>query len=189
MKKLLILMCLIMSCMMSFAKSLAGSGNTNVLKENATAVLDIDYSKAIYREYHAFQSEKVVNFAKKGANDKESFTEFFNKSSQGMKISSEDANAKYKVLIELSKIRMDIGHWAPGSSRIQFWGTVKVINIATGNTECTFTLNKFQGRDRYGDDLIYANGFAHLGEDIAQLVFGGTTSNIKEEGKNATEKN
>lgn len=189
MKKLLFLMCLIMSCTMTFAKSLVGAGNTNVLKENATAVLDIDYSNAIYREYHVFQSEKVVNFAKQGANDKESFIEFFNKSSQGVKVSADAADAKYKILVELTKIRKDLGRWAPGSSRIQLWGTVKIINIATGNTECTFTLKKFQSRDRYTDDLTYANCFAHLGEDIAQSVFGESSSNIQEEGKNASEKN
>ncbi len=188
MRRFLFMMCFIMSCTMSFAKSLTGEGNTNVLKENATAVLDIDYSNAIYREYHTFKSEKVVTFAKKGANDKESFVEFFNKSSQGMKVSTDAADAKYKVLVELTKIRKDIGKWAPGSNRIQLWGTVKVINIATGNTECTFKLDKFQGRDRYGDDLIYANTFAHLGEDIAQKVFGATKSNVQEEGKNASEK-
>lgn len=188
MKKLLVIMCLIMSCTISFAKSLVGSGNTNILKENATAVLDIDYSKAIYREYHTFKSEKVVEFAPKGAHDMESFVEFFNKSTPGMKATTDASGAQYKILVELTKIRKYLGMWAPYSNRIQLWGTVKVINIATGNTECTFTMKRFQGRDRYSDDLCYANTFSHLGERIAQLVTGSTQSYVVEEGKNATEK-
>lgn len=188
MKKILLTLCFVMGCIMSFAKSLTGEGNTSIIKENANAVIEIDYSNAIYREYHTFQSEKVTNFAKKGAKDKESFAEFFNQSSPGMKVSTDDSNAKYKILVELTKIRKDQGMWAPASSRIQLWGTVKVINTATGNTECTFTLKKFQGRDRYGDDLCYANTFSHLGEDIANIVTGSTKSNVKEEGKNANEK-
>ena len=188
MRKLLIMLCFVMSCTLSFAKSLVGSGNINILKESAWAVIEVDYSKAIYREYHTWQSEKKAYFAKKGANDKESFVEFFNKSTPGMNATVDASGAQYKILVELTKIRKDLGMWAPGSSRIQLWGTVKVINIATGKTECTFTLKKFQGRDRYGDDLCYANTFSHLGEKIAQLVTGATGSNVAEEGKNATEK-
>lgn len=188
MKKLLFTLCLLVACTVTFAKSLSSSGNINVLKENANAVLEIDYSKAVYREYHVWQSEKVAEFAKSGENDKPSFIKYFNQSSPGMKISEQADGAKYKFLIELTKIRKDLGMWAPGSSRIQLHGTVKVIDLTTGATVCTFTLKKFQGRDRYGDDDCYANTFSHLGEDIAQMVTGSTKSNIAEEGKNATEK-
>lgn len=189
MKKVLITLCLIvLSCTMTFAKSLADEGNTNVLKENANAVLEINYSNAIYRQYHTFQSEKVVDFPPKGERDAESFVEFFNKSTPGMKATTSADGAKYKFLIELTKIRKDLGMWAPASERIQLWGTVKVINQETGATECTFTLKKFQGRDRYGDDNAYANTFSHLGENIARKVSGSTKTNIAEEGKNATEK-
>lgn len=188
MKKLLVIMCLVMSCTISFAKSLAGSGNINILKENASAVIEIDYSKAAYREYHTWQSEKKTNFAKQGTKDRESFVEFFNMSTPGMQATTDASGAQYKILVELTKIRKYLGLWAPYSNRIQLWGTVKVINIATGKTECTFTLKRFQGRDRYGDDLCYANTFSHLGEKIAQLVTGATGSNVAEEGKNATEK-
>jgi len=142
------------------------SGNTDVFKESATAILEFDYSETtweedeIYELYCGDEYEERVNVSVKA------FEKKFNITSKGLKIKKEDANAKYKIIVKIIDLEQHQSMSMWGRLTMEVTAQIDVIDIATGNNVCSLKLTKIQGEADYATNDRISKAFCNVADRI-----------------------
>ena len=168
MKRLLLALCLVLSCAVSFAGPLKGEGDTKCLKESAKAVLSIDFSKATWEKKEDFKTWCGDTFSERETASVTNFTTAFNESSKGLQVATEGNDAKYKMVIEVKNFERKSASIGFGRAHIKIYGTLKVVDAASGETVCTYTIDGLSGGDDYVETERFAKSFAKLGKELTK---------------------
>ena len=142
------------------------SGNTDVFKESATALLEFDYSETtweedeIYELYCGDEYEERVNVSVKA------FEKKFNVSSKGLKIKKDDSNAKYKIVFKVIDLEQHQSMSMWGRQTMEVTAQIDVIEIATGNNVCSLKLTKIQGEADYATNDRITKVFCNVADRI-----------------------
>lgn len=168
MKKSLLLFCLLLCSIVTWAGSLKGKGNVKCLKENESAVLAIDFSKVTWEKKEDFKQWCGEDYDKRVAISNSEFTRSFNENSKGLKIIETGNDAKYKMVIELVNFERKAAAFGWGSAHIKIYGTLKVIDAASGETVCTYTIDGVSGANDFVETDRFARSFSELGKQLTK---------------------
>ena len=154
MKKLLLISALLLTSVSLFAaKPLKVSkGSLDVFKQDVTATWTIDISEAQFVNNGIFAKENKGDFKTwcEGDYDErvrlmnEAFFEAFNEKSPGMKLVSE-GEAPYQVILKVNTFERSQGPGVMGSCYISIYGTLSVLDTATGETALEVNVNNVKG--------------------------------------------
>ncbi len=168
MKKSLLLFCLLLCCIVTWAGSLKGKGNVKCLKENESAVLTIDFSKVTWEKKENFKQWCGEDYDKRVTVSNSEFIKSFNENSKGVKIVEAGSDAKYKIVIDLTNFERKTASFGWGRAHINIYGTLKVIDAATGDTVCTYTIDGVSGANDFVETDRFAKSFAELGKQLSK---------------------
>lgn len=144
MKKILTLSALLLASVTLFAaKPLKlSAGSLDVLKENVTATVTIDLSQATFEDKQDFKTwcEDDYDTRVKIIND--SFFEYFNKYSKGMKLVKDDAPFQLEFTIKRFERKMGMNF---GQFSMKIDGTIKIVDKASGETVCQLDVDGIKG--------------------------------------------
>ena len=154
MKKILLISALLLTSVSLFAaKPLKVSkGSLDVFKQDVTATWTIDISEAQFVNNGIFAKENKGDFKTwcEGDYDErvrlmnEAFFEAFNEKSPGMKLVSE-GEAPYQVILKVNTFERSQGPGVMGSCYISIYGTLSVLDTATGETALEVNVNNVKG--------------------------------------------
>jgi hypothetical protein len=154
MKKFLLVSVLLLTAVSLFAaKPLKVSkGNLSVLKEDATATWTIDLSEAQFVNNGIFAKEKKGDFKTWCEDDydvrvqlmNEEFFRAFNHYSDGLKLVNE-GEAPYQVILKVDTFERSQGPGVAGSCYISIYGTLSVIDAASGETALEVKVDNVKG--------------------------------------------
>ena len=154
MKRILLVSALLLASVSLFAaKPLKVSkGSLDVFKQDVTATWTIDLSEAQFVNNGVFSKENKGDFKTwcEGDYDErvrlmnEAFFEAFNEKSPGMKLVNE-GEAPYKVILKVNTFERSQGPGVMGSCYISIYGTLSVLDSATGETALEVNVNNVKG--------------------------------------------
>ena len=154
MKKILLVSALLLASVSLFAaKPLkVAKGSLDVFKQDVTATWTIDISEAQFVNNGIFAKENKGDFKTwcEGDYDErvrlmnEAFFEAFNEKSPGMKLVNE-GEAPYKVILKVNTFERSQGPGVMGSCYISIYGTLSVLDSATGETALEVNVNNVKG--------------------------------------------
>ena len=184
---------LLLSCLLSLfcmANIIAGnpvsvkSGKISALKTTSKAIMDVDYSEAKVgkiplEEYLIGRGEDFVRDWPQETNTAASyFKERFNKKSKGMKLTTDETIASYKLLIKVKTL--DMGNAGSffvtmaigGSSKaggVIMCGTVEIIDLATKQVLGVLYVDEVKGGGAPQDAVRMGLMFSELATKICKL--------------------
>jgi len=189
MQKKLFLVCLLgLFCSVNFL--IAGnpvsvkSGNVSVLKEVSKALLEIDYSSAkvgnlIFNDYLAAQGEDYVrDWPRESETATSYFRARFNKKSKGIKLTTDESVASYKIRITPKTIDMgNAGSFfvtmAVGGSNkaggVIMCGSIEIINLETNEVVCSLYADDVKGKSHFKDAIRLGYMYDELAKKICKL--------------------
>ena len=168
MKKTLTVIIMTLLCTTAFAKVKITSGSAAFLKEEATAVIEFDYSEAAWEEDQSYKTWCGEDFNTRVQLSKESFIFAFNKNSKKLKINDGGNDAKYRITFKVENMEQKVGgNW--GQFYVRCYGTITVQDIATGETVCTINVNKEGGDTDYVPNDRISSCFSEIGKRVAKL--------------------
>ncbi|MBO4826903.1 MAG: hypothetical protein J5506_06685 [Prevotella sp.] len=145
-------------------------GSKGFLKDYASANVEIDFSKTIYKEkellMESLTEEEFERYTSKAIG---AFAEAFNHNSKRLKIDNSE-DARYAIDIEVDKIDyfFSVMSLVPGHKHT-FFGTITVTNLDTAEIVCEMIVTRLKGgRDFSLEDSFY-KCFAELGKELAKL--------------------
>ena len=154
MKKILFVSALLLASVSLFAaKPLKVSkGNLSVLREDATATWTIDLSDAQFVNNGIFAKERKGDFKTWCEDDydvrvqlmNEEFYRAFNFYSDGLKLVKE-GDAPYQVILKVYTFERSQGPGVMGSCYISIYGTLSVIDTATGEVALEVKVDNVKG--------------------------------------------
>ena len=142
------------------------AGSTDVFKEQATAILEFDYSETtweedeIYELYCGDEYEERVNISVKA------FEKKFNITSNGLKIKKDDSNAKYKIVFKVIDLEQHQSMSMWGRLTMEVTGKIDVINIATGENVLSLQLTTIQGEADFAMNDRIIKAFSNVAERL-----------------------
>lgn len=142
------------------------AGSTDVFKEQATAILEFDYSETtweedeIYELYCGNEYEERVNISVKA------FEKKFNVSSKGLKIKKDDSNAKYKIVFKVIDLEQHQSMSMWGRLTMEVTGQINVIEIASGKSVCSLQLTTVQGEADFATNDRITKLFCNVADRI-----------------------
>lgn len=157
-----------MCSIVTWAGSLKGKGNVKCLKENESAVLTIDFSKVTWEKKQDFKQWCGAEYDKRVEVSNSEFTKSFNENSKGVKIVEAGKEAKYKIVVELTNFERKTASFGWGRAHIKIYGTLSVVDAATGDTVCTYALDGVSGGDDFVETDRFAKSFAELGKQLSK---------------------
>ena len=143
------------------------SGSIDVLKENATAVLEMDYSETTWEKDEVYELWCGNDFEERVNLSTKAFEKRFNITSKGLKIKTEE-NAKYKIVFKVIDLEQHQSMSMWGRLTMEVTGKIDIINIATGENVLSLQLTTIQGEADFamGDRIIKAFS------NVAERLFG-----------------
>ncbi len=154
MKRLLLVSALLLASVSLFAaKPLkVTKGSLDVFKQDATATWTIDVSEAKFVNNGVFAKENKGDFKTWCEDDydervrlmNEAFFDSFNAKSPGLKLVN-DGDAPYKVNLKIDTFERSQGPGVMGSCYISIYGTLSVIDTASGDTALEIQVNNVKG--------------------------------------------
>lgn len=168
MKKILTLSALLLASVSLFAaKPLkVSSGSIDVLKEDVTATVTIDLSQATFEGEKDFKTwcEGEYDTRVKLIND--SFFEYFNKYSKGMKLVKDDA--PYQLVFAIKKFERKMGaNFGQFSMKID--GTITIVDKASGETVCQLDVDGIKGAADFVENDRFPKTMDTLCKEISKL--------------------
>lgn len=143
------------------------SGSASFLRQNETAVIELDWSKATWekytpiKEYCENEYEKRLNLSEIG------FVRGFNQNSKGLIITSGEG-AKYKIVVHIEDFfQKSGGGW--GRSYIILFGVIEVFDISSGNSVATVIIKGSSGDADFVQNDRFAKSFEQLGKMLAKM--------------------
>jgi hypothetical protein len=178
MKKIMLLCtALFVSVSLFAAKPLkVTAGSLSVLKEDATATWTIDLSEAQFVNNGVFARENKGDFKTWCEDDydvrvqlmNEAFFEAFNSYSNGLKLVNE-GEAPYKVILKVNTFERGQGPGVMGSCYISVYGTLEVINVATGEKALEIQVNNVKGDTDFVETDRFPKTMNWLCRDIFKM--------------------
>ena len=143
-------------------------GNLDVLRQDATATWTIDLSEATFEKKQAFEAwcENDYETRVQGMND--AFFESFNKYSKGLKLVN-DEDAPYKLVFKVSDFERKQGPGMWGSMFMRVFGTLEIIDCATGETVCELEVNGVKGDTDFVENDRFPKVMDWLCRDIFKM--------------------
>ena len=143
-------------------------GNASFLKENASAIVEFDFTKTTWEEDEDFKTWCGDQYEKRIAAMKQSFVASFNENSKGLKISDSSDGVKYIISIEvrdLERHQAFTGTW--GQGKFSTTAYIKVFDIASNQIVCEIDVDGFGS----GKDYDYADGLSKCYKGLAKQLF------------------
>jgi len=154
MRKFLLISALMLATVPMFAAKpfKVTKGSLDVLKQEATATYTIDLSEAQFVNNGVFAKENKGDFKTwcEGDYDErvqlmnDEFFKAFNQYSNGLKLVSE-GDTPYKVILKVDTFERAQGPGVMGSCYISIYGTLSVIDTASGDTALEVKVNNVKG--------------------------------------------
>ena len=169
MKKIMLVTLAVLLSVSAMAKVKVKSGSAACMKEDATAVIEFDYSEATYDEDESFQSWCGEDFEERVNLSIEEFIGSFNRNSKGLKINNEDTEAKYRIIVKVGDCdqKMDMGcSW--GEMRFECSAMVTIVEIATNEVVCTIEVDEEEGLCDYVPNDRIASCFRSIAKELAK---------------------
>ena len=169
MKKTSLFFVLISFCLMLNAKSFIKlhSGSTDCLRENAKAVVEMDWSKATWEKYKPIKEYCKDEYEKRFELSEIAFVRGFNKNSKGLLCVSGES-AKYKIVIHMEDFFQKVGGgW--GRLYIRLYGLIEVVDLNSGETVAIFYVDGLSGDADYVQNDRFAKSFEQLGKILAKM--------------------
>ena len=168
MKKILTLSALLLASVSLFAaKPLkVTAGSLDVLKENVTATATIDLSQAMFEKEADFKTwcEGEYDTRVKIIND--SFFEYFNKYSKGMKLVKDEAPYKLVFTIKTFERKMGANF---GQFSMKLFGTIDIVDKASGQTVCQLDVDGVKGAADFVENDRFPKAMDALCKEISKL--------------------
>ncbi len=165
MKKLLLTFIVLLCSTVMFAGPLKKtSGDDKCFSENATAVLSIDLSNTTFDKKQSFMTWCGKDYEERVSVSKKGFTESFNQNSKGLKITDSESEAKYKIVIDVKNFQRKSASFGWGRFHVKIYGTLTVIDIATGETVCAYSVDGVSGGDDFNETERFEKSFSELGK-------------------------
>lgn len=163
------------ACVATFAGNPLSVTNSKVelkkfLKEQASAVLVIDWSDAKYdnKKTAAEEFGDDYDFIKKDCAAK--FIEGFNDKSKGVKLEKEKKDAAYKFVITVRNLDSFVNVMGFGPrTEAKMWGTLKIVDNANGETLAEVKIDEAEDGTDYVRREAFGKTFLLLGERVAKM--------------------
>lgn len=171
MKKILLLIVMLVICITSaFAKRdvRLKSGDLKVLTENANVICELDLKDAAWEEDESLKKHLGDRYDGIVETIAEAWPTFFTKYSEHLKISTDAP--KYKVLMKLTNFEKSImkGKWSKPVG-VEFYGEIYFIDIASGETVLTITIDGEDGEYDWDEKSRYAKTVEEICESMFEL--------------------
>lgn len=165
MKKLLLTFIVFLCSIVMFAGPLKKtSGDDKCFSENVTAVLSMDLSKTTFDKKQSFKTWCGKDYDERVSVSKKGFTESFNQNSKGLKIVDSEDDAKYKIVIDVKNFQRKSASFGFGRYHVKVYGTLTVIDNATGETVCAYDIDGVSGGDDFVETERFEKSFSELGK-------------------------
>ena len=177
-KALLVSILLISSLPMFAAKPFkVTKGSLNVFKQDVTATWTIDLSDAQFVNNGIFAKEKPEDFRTWCGEDYDervqlmetSFFDTFNVFSPGMELVDAE-EAPYKVFFEVDTFERAQGSGPLGSRYISLYGTLRVVDVATGDVELELKVTDAKGEEDFEETPRFPKSMKRFCRDLFRLI-------------------
>lgn len=143
------------------------SGSTAFCKENATAILELDWSHATWEDYKPIKMYCGDDYEERLEISHIAFIHGFNSNSNGLRFINGE-NAKYKLIIRIDNFEQNQGSgW--GRFYIRLYGTIEVIDLLSKQCVATFRINGFSGGPDYVQTDRFGKSFNALGKMLTKM--------------------
>ena len=178
MKRILLVSALLLASVSIFAaKPLkVTKGNLGVFKEDVTAIWNIDLSEAQFVNNGIFSKEKLGDFrtwSGEGYDElidlmNEAFFDSFNIYCPAMELVKE-GSAPYRVVVKVDTFERAQGAGRLGSRYIGLYGTLSVVDAATGDTKLEVKLTNAKGEEDFEETPRFPTAMKCLCRDLFNL--------------------
>ena len=170
MKRIVIISFLLLTAFSAFAaKPLkVTKGSLDVLKEDAIATWTIDLSEAVFEKEGDFKTWSGEDYETRVNQMNEAFFSSFNENSKGLKLVNE-GEAPYKLLLKVREFERKQGPGMWGSCFIRVFGTLSIVDAATGETALELDVNGVKGDTDFVENDRYPKTMNWLARDIFKL--------------------
>ena len=154
----------------AMAKVKVTSGSTACLKENATAIVEFDYSEATFDKEQSYESWCGEDYEERVNLSKEEFIRSFNKKSKGLQINNDSSDAKYRIIVKVGNCDQNMGMsctW--GQMQFKCSGIITIVEIATNEIICTVDVNEVKGGCDYTPLDRITECFGSIGKELSKL--------------------
>ena len=129
-----------------------------VFNDDAT----FDGKMPLAEKYDDLENKTVISY--------NGFIEEFNDNNSKMTFVKDEAEADYKITINVTKIDefINVMGWIPGPC-IRVWGTLTVTDAKTGDSLLVVEIDEIDGGSAPTTDRAFNDTFGELGERIAKL--------------------
>ncbi|MCM1066641.1 MAG: hypothetical protein NC418_03590 [Muribaculaceae bacterium] len=147
------------------------SGNFKRFKSGGNIYATLDFEGATFDNKHPL-TEEYSDFDKLTRDAADEMREDFNDEARRCRMVADSTSAQFSMHIKINKIDSYIQpfSWTGMATVTKMWGVVKVTDLATGETICTFEIDELDGgrNNDYRDS--FCDAFEELGEQIANRV-------------------
>ena len=178
MKRILLVSALLLASVSLFAAKpfKVTKGDLSVLKEDATATWTIDLSQAEFVNNGIFAKENKGDFKtwcedaydERVSRMNEAFFDAFNIYTTGMELVKE-GDAPYKVILKVDKFERAQGPGVMGSCYISVYGTISVVDAASGESVLEIQVNNVKGDTDFAEDDRFPKTMNWLCRDLFKL--------------------
>lgn len=178
MKRLLLVSALLLASVSLFAaKPLkVTKGSMDVFKQDATATWNIDLSQAVFVNNGIFAKENKGDFKTWCEEDydervrlmNEAFFDAFNMYTTGMELVKEE-KAPYQVILKVDKFERAQGPGVMGSCYISVFGTLSLIDNASGESVLEVAVNNVKGDTDFVETDRFPKTMTWLCRDLFKL--------------------
>ena len=168
MKKILTLSALLLASVSLFAaKPLkVAAGSLDVLKEDVTATVTIDLSQATFEDKQDFKTWCEDDYDTRVQIINDSFFEYFNKYSKGMKLVTDDA--PYQLTFVIKKFERKMGaNFGQFSMKID--GTITIVEKSSGETVSQLDVDGIKGAADFVENDRFPKTMDTLCKEISKL--------------------
>ena len=143
-------------------------GSLDVLREDATATWTIDLSQATFEKKQAFEPWCEGDYESRVQRMNDTFFESFNNYSKGLKLVNE-GSAPYKLTFTVSNFERKQGPGMWGSMFMRVYGTIEIIEVASGETVCEIEVNGVKGDTDFDENDRFPKVMDWLCRDIFKM--------------------
>jgi len=169
MKKILLTTLVLLLSFTAMAKVKVISGSAVCLRENATAIVEFDYSDATFDKNQSYEKWCGEDFEERVVNSTEAFVSSFNKKSKGLKINDNAAEAKYRIVVKVGDCDQNMGmscSW--GQMQFKCSAIITIVEIATNEVVCTVEVDEEKGFCDYTPLHRISDCFGSIGHELAK---------------------
>ncbi|MBR0254353.1 MAG: hypothetical protein IJQ69_00365 [Bacteroidales bacterium] len=170
MKKFLVTAVLLLTAASLFAaKPLKVSkGSLDVLSQDATATWTIDLSNATFEKKQAFEPWCEGDYQTRVQSMNDTFFNSFNKYSKGLKLVNA-GEAPYQLVFTVSNFERKQGPGMWGSMFVRVFGTIDIIDCASGETVCQIEVNGVKGDTDFVENDRFPKTMDWLCRDLFKM--------------------